>query len=45
MGDRVALTAICLNIVKSTRLPNNASIFRAELQNFVDGPPTAMLYM
>ena len=31
MGDRVASTAICSNMVRSTRLPNNASIFRAEL--------------
>ena len=31
MGDRVASAAICSNVVRSTRLPNNASIFRAEL--------------
>jgi len=31
MGDRVASAAICSNMVRSTRLPNNASIFRAEL--------------
>ena len=31
MGDRVALTAVCLNIVRNTKLPNNASIFSAEL--------------
>ena len=31
MGDRVASAAICWNMVRSTRLPNNASIFRAEL--------------
>ena len=31
MGDRVASAAICSNMVRSTRLPNNASISRAEL--------------
>ena len=31
MGDRVAPAAICSNMVRSTRLPNNASIFWAEL--------------
>lgn len=31
MGDRVASAAICSNMVRSTRLPNNAIIFRAEL--------------
>ena len=31
MGDRVASADICSNMVRSTRLPNNASIFRAEL--------------
>ena len=31
MGDRVASAAICSNMVRSTRLPNNARIFRAEL--------------
>ena len=31
MGDRVASAAICSNMVRSTRLPNNASIFRAQL--------------
>jgi len=31
MGDRVASAAVCLTVVRSSRLPNNASIFRAEL--------------
>ena len=31
MGDRVASAAICSNMVRSSRLPNNASIVRAEL--------------
>jgi len=31
MGDRVASVAICLNMVRSARLPNNASVFKAEL--------------
>ena len=31
MGDRVASAAISLNMVRSSRLPNIASIFRAEL--------------
>ena len=30
MGDRGASAAICSNMVRSTRLPNNASTFRAE---------------
>ena len=31
MDDRVASAAICSNMVRSTRLPNNARIFRAKL--------------
>ena len=31
MGDRVASAAISSNMVRSTQLPNNASIFRADL--------------
>jgi len=31
MGDRVASAAICSNMARSTRLPNNVSIFGAEL--------------
>ena len=31
MGDRVASAAVCSNMVRSTRLPNNASIFSVEL--------------